>query len=138
MFAMLVAIMAMAVSRAEDQDVIDYRQHVMKTIGEQTAIIDMILQKRIPAVNVAIHARVLAITVSTTKKAFEPRVWGGNSKPDVWAKWQDFSKRLDELAAASEDLAKAVKTEGAVRMVPNLKSSLKCESCHDEYMAVKK
>jgi cytochrome c556 len=63
---------------------------------------------------------------------------GGNSKPDVWARWPDFSKRLDDLAAASADLAKAVNTEGAGRMVPNLKSALKCESCHEEYMALKK
>jgi hypothetical protein len=33
---------------ADDQDVIDYRQHVMKTMEEQTAAIEMILQNKGP------------------------------------------------------------------------------------------
>jgi cytochrome c556 len=117
--------------RADDQDVIDYRTHVMKTLGEQMGAVGMILENKVPADNLGQHLKVLAVTATQAKKAFEPKVPGGNAKPEVWANWTDFSKRLDELVAATADLASsphpAVAETGA-----KLKSA-KCKSCHDTY-----
>ena len=53
--------------RADDQDVIDYRQHVMKTMGEQMGAIGMILQNKVPPDNFALHLKVLAITATQAK-----------------------------------------------------------------------
>ena len=92
-------------ARADDQDVIDYRKHVMITLREEVAILGMILEQRAPADDLVTHAQILATTAATTKLAFEQQIPGGESKPSVWANWDNFSKRVDELVAATADLA---------------------------------
>ena len=119
---------------ADDQDVIDYRKHVMKSMGEQLAAIHMILDKKAPADNLAVHMKVLAVTASQAEKAFEPNVPGGNSKPAVWSSWPDFAKRLDTLVASTSELAKTAQSGGAAALGPRLESALNCQSCHDTYM----
>lgn len=119
--------------RADDQDVIDYRTHVMKTMGEQMGAIGMILENKAPADNFAVHLKVLAVTATQAKKAFEPKVPGGNAKAEVWSNWADFSKRLDELVATTAELASAAQHESVAAVGGKLKSTLKCKSCHDTY-----
>ena len=121
-----------AVAQADDQDVIDYRRHIMHTMGEQVAMLGMIMEQRAPATNLATHAQILAITASTAKKAFEPNVEGGEAKPEVWAKWPDFAKRLDELVAVTDALAKTAKAGDVSATAPKLKE-LTCKGCHDTY-----
>ena len=98
LFALGCLLFASLPSRADDQDVIDYRTHVMKTLGEQMGAVGMILENKAPPDNFATHMKVLAVTATQAKKAFEPKVPGGNAKPEVWSDWADFSKRLDELS----------------------------------------
>ena len=120
-------------SRADDQDVIDYRTHVMKTLGEQMGAIGMILENKAPPDNFATHLKVLAVTATQAKKAFEPKVPGGNAKPEVWAHWADFSKGLDELVATTADLAAAAQHDNVATVGAKLRSTLKCKGCHDTY-----
>jgi cytochrome c556 len=119
--------------RADDQDVIDYRTHIMKTMDEQLGAIGMILENKAPPDNFAAHLKILAITASQAKKAFEPKVPGGNAKPEIWANWPDFSKRLDELAAGTSDLATAAQHESVAAVGGKLRSVIKCKSCHETY-----
>ena len=126
-------VLAALPSRADDQDVIDYRTHIMKTMGEQTDAIGLILENKVPADNFATHLKVLAVTATQAKRAFEPKVPGGNSKPEVWANWADFSKRLDELVTITADLAAAAQHDSVAAVGGKLKSSLKCKSCHENY-----
>ena len=119
-------------ARAEDQDSIDYRRHIMATLGEEAAAIGQILQKKAPADDLAVHAQILAVTAATAKKAFEPKAPGGEAKPGVWANWNDFAKRLDELTAATADLAKTAKEGGLAASAPKVEA-LGCRSCHDTY-----
>lgn len=120
--------------RADDQDVIDYRQHIMKTMGEQVAAIGMISEHRAPVYGLAVHAQVLAITAATAKKAFESKTPGGNAKPDIWERWPDFAKRLDVLVAATNELATIAKDDGFPAAETKVKAvSLVCKSCHDAY-----
>ena len=120
-------------SRADDQDVIDYRTHVMKTLGEQLGAVGMILDKKAPPDNFATHLKALAVTATQAKKAFEPKVPGGNAKPEVWANWADFSKRLDELVATTAELAAAGQHENVATVGARLRATLKCKSCHETY-----
>lgn len=122
---------------ADDQDVRDYRANVMKTLGEQFAAINQITKGKAPATDLATHAEVLSMTARTAKIAFEPKVEGGKSKPEVWAKWDDFSKRLDEMNAAAADIAKTAKAGGVAAVTPKL-GSLSCKGCHDVYRVEKK
>jgi cytochrome c556 len=125
---------ASAIAAADDQDTIDYRRHVMKSLGEQLAAVDMILAKKAPADSFAVHLKVIATTATQARKAFEPKVPGGSSKPEVWSNWPDFAKRLDALVASSDELAKAAKDGGVAAVGPKIKSALDCESCHKVYM----
>jgi cytochrome c556 len=130
----LAALAASATVSADPQDSVDYRRHIMKTMGEQMAAIRMILDKKAPADNLAVHLSIIATTAPQAKKAFEPNVPGGKAKPDVWANWTDFSKRLDTLVAATDELAKAARS-GGVGAVSAKLQSLNCQSCHETYRA---
>ena len=131
LFALLSTFLATWPARADDQDVIDYRRHIMKTMGEQAAMIGMIIEKKAPAEALATHADVLAITARTAKAAFEPEMRGGSAKPEVWAKWADFSKRIDALVVTTNDLAKSSK-QGTAAASAKVKL-LNCKNCHDTY-----
>lgn len=139
-FAVALAFAAIlpAVSSASDPtDVIDYRQHVMKTLDEQTKSLTMILQKKAPADNFALHVETLAVAASTALKAFEPKVEGGKAKAEVWAKWPDFEKRMKDLQAATADLAKVARSGGMAAAGPKLQGALTCKGCHDVYRETK-
>jgi cytochrome c556 len=136
--AILVAATASTLARADDQDVIDYRQHIMKTLEEQAAAISQILQQKAPAENFNIHVQILAITAATAQKAFEPKVLGGEAKADVWVRWPDFAKRLDALTAATADLASTAKAGGLAAAAPKVQTALNCKSCHEIYCVEKK
>ena len=75
---------------------------------------------------------------ATAKKAFEPNVPGGDAKPEVWANWKDFSKRLDDLTAATAELAKTAKAGGIAAAGPKVQDALTCKGCHDVYREKKK
>jgi cytochrome c556 len=125
-----------AIARADDQDVIDYRQHVMNTLGDQLVLINQIVHKQAPADNLATFAQILAMTAATAQSAFKPNVAGGDSKPTVWTSWPDFSKQLAALVASSADLATVAKT-GDVSAVAAKLPALGCMGCHNTYMQKK-
>jgi cytochrome c556 len=125
---------ASAAALGDDQDVIDYRQHVMKSMGEELAAIQMIVDKKAPPDNFAVHVKALAVTATQARKAFEPKVLGGNSKPDVWSHWADFANQLDALVTSTSELTKATQSGGVAAAAPTLGTALHCQSCHDAYM----
>lgn len=118
---------------ADDQDSIDYRQHVMKTIDEQVNILGMIAHAKAPASSAMAQAKVLALAATTAKAAFETKVQGGDSKPEVWSQWVDFAKRLDSLVAATDELAKNIRPGDPADLAKRL-NSLPCQDCHDHYL----
>lgn len=134
----LVAATASTLARADDQDVIDYRVHIMKTLDEQAAAISQILEHKAPAENLTTHVQILAITAATAKKAFEAKALGGEAKPEVWSHWADFAKRLDDLTAATADLAATAKAGGVAAAAPKVQTALACTSCHELYVEKKK
>lgn len=109
----------------------------MKSMGEEVAALNQSVAGKAAAADVAVHAEVLRITAGLAQVAFTEKVPGGQSKPEVWIKWDDFSRRLDEMVAATTDLAKTAKQGGAAAVTPKL-NALGCKGCHDEYMVQKK
>jgi cytochrome c556 len=122
-----------AIARADDQDAIDYRQHVMKTLGDQMTLINQILQKKADPGDLGTFTQILAIAATTARGAFMPNVAGGRSKPNVWSNWTDFSKQLDALVTSTDDLAKAARA-GGVTAAASKVAALNCMSCHNTYM----
>lgn len=130
---LVAALTAWSAARADDEDTIDYRKHIMRSMREQAASIAMVLQKKAPADNFATHVRILAVTAAMAKKAFEPKVPGGDAKPEVWSNWADFAKRLDTLVAATDELAKTAEAGGLPAAAPKVEAALSCKACHDKY-----
>ena len=119
---------------AADQDIIQFREAVMKTLNEQSAILGEIASGAVPDDNLVVHMDELALTASTALKAFEPKVQGGEAKPDVWAKWPDFSKRMSDFAQQTAAGAKIAKDQGKdAAMVQLINYADSCKGCHDMY-----
>lgn len=131
--ASLISASMLAFSYTDDEDLIEYRQQIMETLGEQAAIVGMILEGRAPSDDFALHVEVLAITAGTAKKAFEPNVVGGDAKPEIWDQWEDFAEQLDNLSAATRELSDVVKAGGVAQAGPMVRDALTCKSCHDTY-----
>ena len=109
----------------------------MNTMDEQMAAIQQIIQHKAPADNFATHMQIMAVTAATAKAAFTAEVPGGRAKPDVWANWADFSKRLDELVTSTAALAKSAKEAGFEATAAKL-GTLNCKGCHDIYLEERK
>lgn len=123
---------------ADDQDVIDYRQHIMNTLNEQAAALGEILSGAIPDDNVIAHLDALALTASTALKAFKPKVPGGESKPELWSNWADFSQRMNDFAQKTAAMAKLAHEQGKEAGLANVMDALSCKKCHDTYRREKR
>jgi cytochrome c556 len=136
----LIAFFLPAVASPNDQDVIDYREHLMRTLDEQSAAIGMILSNAVPGDNMAAHLQTIALTAQLTLNAFEPKVLGGEAKPEVWSNWTDFSKRMNEFAKLSVTAATLAKEKSAddPELAVKIVDALSCKGCHDLYRKEKK
>lgn len=130
-FALLPGLMA--ASAPSGRDVIDYREHIMNTLNEQAAALGQILSASVPDDNVTLHLDAIALTASTALRAFEPKVPGGEAKPEVWSNWADFSKRMTEFAQATAAMAKAAHDQGKDAALADVVNAMSCKSCHDHY-----
>lgn len=124
-------------STADDQDVIDYRRHIMETLKAQTAALGMIMSGAIPDDNVVAHIDIIAETAAIALKSFEPKVEGGDAKAEVWAKWDDFSARMNEFAAKTAAMSKTAHEKGKDEALLQAMDVLTCKQCHDVYRVKK-
>lgn len=136
--ALGVMMMLPMVGHTDDKDVVDYRQHIMKSLEEQTAALGQILSGAGPAENTVAHMQTLALSASVALKAFEAKVPGGAAKPEVWKDWADFSKRMKEFADKSAEMAKVAREQGPDQAAMLVIEALPCKSCHDLYRDEKK
>lgn len=127
------AVSAPMVAKADDKDVIDYRQHIMKALDAQTAAIGMVVSTQVPDDNLVQHTEAIALAAKTALKSFEAKVQGGESKPEIWANWADFSKRMNEFVDKTDKMAKAAKTGGVPVVMEQMVDALTCKGCHDVY-----
>jgi len=138
----LAVLIAPVVAQADDQDDMNYRKQVMKTLGEQVAAMNMTLQGKAPADQFVSHVKTLHLAASQALKAFEPNVVGdgstGSAKAEIWANWADFSKRMNDQVAKLAALEKAAVEGGAAKAGPMIQTSLDCRSCHETYRVPKK
>jgi cytochrome c556 len=131
--AIAAATLVPSAARADDEDVIEYRRHIMTSMNEQAAILGQIVSTSVPNDNVIAHLEVLALLASTALDSFEPQVPGGEAKPDVWSNWDDFSKRMNEFAEKTSAAAESAKQNGKDTALANILDVLSCKSCHDVY-----
>jgi cytochrome c556 len=126
------------VARADSDDVITYRQLIMKELDASSAAVGMIVSGAIPADTLSQQTRVIAISAKSALKAFEAKVPGGEAKPEVWTKWADFSKRMQVFVQKTEEMAKASETGNVDTVTGLMVDALTCKQCHDVYRNKKK
>lgn len=121
-------------AQAEDKDVIDYRENIMKALDAQTAALGMIVSTQIPEDNLVQHTESIAIAARAALKSFEAKVPGGEAKPEVWSNWPDFEKRMKDFVEKTDKMAKAAKAGGGPSVViEQMVDALTCKGCHDIY-----
>ena len=125
-------------AHAENQDTIDYREAIMKQLDAEAAAIGMIVSGQVPADSLALQAKAFANSAKSALKAFEPRVPGGEAKPEVWTKWDDFSKRMQAFAQKSEEMAKVSESGDVQRVTELVTDAMPCKACHKVYRNEKK
>jgi len=120
-------------AHADGQDNIDYRQQIMKQLDAEATALGMIVSGQVPPDALSLQSRALASSAKSALKAFEPKVPGGEAKPEVWAKWDDFSKRMQTFAQKSEEMAKVSETGNVQKVTELMIDALPCKACHDVY-----
>lgn len=125
---------ANAQQQMRDEDVIAYRQEVMKTMGAQSAAIGQILAGMVPDKLLYSHFTILLESVRQAKLAFEPPVEGGNSLPALWKNHADFNAKLDAAEQAIIKAIEVAKKDGAGGQSGEAAvGALSCKGCHDLY-----
>ena len=125
-------------AQASDQDVIDYREAIMKALNAQAAALGQILSGSVPDDNAVAHLNAIALLASAAPKAFEPKVPGGEARPEVWANWADFSKRMNDFVQKTAEAAKTANEQGKDAALGSILNALECKGCHDTYRHEKK
>ena len=134
----MLILVAPAALASDDQDVITYRQLIMKQLDAEAAALGMMASAQIPADALSLEARSVANAAQAALKAFEPKVPGGEAKPDVWAKWPDFQKRMQDFAKKSAEMAKVSESGNVPAVTELMVDALPCKECHDIYRNKKK
>lgn len=122
-----------AAPAAADKAIVDARKHIMNTMKEQSQTLGDMMAGLKPDDDAVALLDALAKTASGALKAFEPQVQGGESKPEVWSQWADFSKRMNEFMQKTADMAKLAHDKGKQAGLEATADALTCKSCHDIY-----
>jgi cytochrome c556 len=134
----LILLASASSAATDDKDVVEYREHIMNTLHEQSEALGQILSTNIPDDNTVAHLDQLALAAGLALKAFEPKVPGGEAKASVWQNWPDFAKRMTEFAQKTAATAKAAHEQGKEAGLAGLADALTCKGCHDVYRQEKK
>jgi cytochrome c556 len=118
---------------ADDQDIIDYREYIMKQLDAESSALGMIVSGQIPPDSLAFQCRALASSAKSALKAFDNKVPGGEAKPEVWTKWDDFSKRMQVFVQKSEEMAKVAEGGNVQKVTELMIDAMPCKACHDVY-----
>ncbi|HEY6640897.1 cytochrome c [Povalibacter sp.] len=136
--ALVATLLLPLAGQADDKDVLEYRQRIMKSLQEQTAAFGQILSGAGPTENTLAHMETLALSASVALKAFEAKVPGGEAKPEIWSNWPDFAKRMQEFADKTAGMARIGREQGVDAAVMEVLDALPCKACHDLYRDEKK
>jgi len=118
---------------AGDKAVIDARKHIMNTMKDQSNTLGDMMAGLKPDDDAVALMDALAQTASGALKAFEPQVQGGESKPEVWTQWADFSKRMNEFMRKTAEMSKIAHDKGKQAGLEDTADALTCKGCHDVY-----
>jgi cytochrome c556 len=123
---------------AEDdsEEVIKYRQKVMKSLGAHNGAASSIIKGKVSYKNhLEMHAQAIADAASTILALFpEDSDFGETrAKPEVWGKRAEFEKAAKNGAQAAADFLKAVKSKEKDLAPAYKKLGESCKECHKQF-----
>lgn len=122
----------------DDGDPVMDRQLAMQQLDRNSEALGKVLAGLEPATKLAFYAKAVASDARDVRSAFSRQVPGGNTKPEAWSNWPDFSRRMDEFVEQTGHMAEVSET-GDVSAVGELAvRALACRECHQLYRAKKK
>lgn len=113
------------------------RQLVMQQLEKDSGLMGKILAGIEPKDKLSATADALAKDAKEVRAAFQSKTPGGRTKPEAWANWADFSKRLDDMVTKTEHMAEVAKTGNVNAVTELVADAIPCRDCHMTYRAPK-
>ncbi|HJL66768.1 MAG: cytochrome c [Arenicellales bacterium] len=137
----LAALLLIAVSgtsvAAESEDIIKYRQNVMKAVGGHTGAAISLIRGRVDfSIDLEYHVTAIAKALADIPKLFpEDSDFGETrAKEEIWADRGRFEKLAEEAAKAAQDLLAMVKSGDRASIGKGFRDlSESCKSCHKKF-----
>jgi cytochrome c556 len=137
MGSVLMMLAAVTLHAAEPEDIINYRQNMMKAIGGHTGAAGAIIQGKVDYKNqLADHARALqALTIDIPALFPKDSDFGDTKAKDgVWSNRAEFEKAAKDAKAKVAAFAKAVQGGNQQAIVASYKEMGEgCKGCHKDF-----
>lgn len=133
----LVLLAPMALRAAEPEDIIKYRQNIMKAVGGHTAAAGSIIQGKVNYKHqLADHARALQALISDIPGLFPEGSDFGDTKAkdEAWSKRAEFEKRAQDSKTKVDIFAKALQGGNQQSIGASFKEvGESCKACHKDF-----
>jgi len=137
MGSVLMMLAAVTLHAAEPEDIINYRQNMMKAIGGHTGAAGAIIQGKVDYKNqLADHARALQALTGDIPALFPKDSDFGDTKAKdgVWSNRAEFEKAAKDAKAKVAAFAKAVQGGNQQAIVASYKEMGEgCKGCHKDF-----
>ncbi len=126
-----------AIAAQDDENLIKYRQSVMKGVGGHTGAIYQIVKNNNPnKSHLQAHARALHDLMGMVTAAFQQKTSGGKTraKPEIWSDASGFESATRDAEAAAGAFSAAASSGNEAKIAEKLDVLLDtCKGCHREY-----
>lgn len=130
---------ALAQDAGTPEDLVEYRQAVMSSLGGHAGALARILKGQVDVDHVRRHAEAIAATAPVLDD-----IWWPNSTyedhddtdalPAIWEQPDDFQSRIDRFQAAADDFVEAAGTGERDAILEGFRAlGDSCSGCHDNY-----
>lgn len=132
--ALIVLSLLLVPAPALSQNVVDQREDLMEASGEAVkAIRDAAKQKDYAILQT--KANEIVANMGKVLELFPKGSTSENAHPDIWVKWDEFSKHPGRVSAAAEGIAKAAAAQNDAEIAAQVKAlggmgSGACGGCH--------
>ncbi len=139
--AAIAAGIGVASAADESENIIKYRQNVMRSIGGHMGAISGVVKREVTfSGHVGTHADSLAATSRTIVDLFPPGSTTGaetRAKAEIWQDWDDFRAKAGDLVAAADNLVRVAHSGGDAAALEAAfgQVGMACGGCHRPFRA---
>ncbi len=134
---LIAAVWTTTVVAAETEDIIKYRQGVMKSVGGHMAAAAQIVRGKVDyADDLVYHAESIARTMQTVESLFPKDTDFGETRAldAIWSQADKFKQVSDEARAATSAFRDTVKANDKAAFTAKFKTVAdSCKACHKDF-----